>query len=47
MKRTLFLLMLMTCLSLSAQEMKMSRYLFVYFINNTPEGEQVRYAVTQ
>ena len=46
MKRTFFLLMLMTCLSLSAQEMKMSRYLFVYFINNTPEGEQVRYAVT-
>ena len=48
MKKTAItlLLMLMTFLSLPAKGLKMSHYLFVYFINNTPEEEQVRYAVS-
>lgn len=48
MKKTiLFLSLLLTAMSGMAKKSEpFSKYLFVFFSNNTPEGEQIRYAIS-
>lgn len=51
MKRILTLLILAAvvgvCPAKAAKKEAMTAYMFVYFINNSPEGEQLRYAVSR
>ncbi|MBQ9640918.1 MAG: glycoside hydrolase family 43 protein [Bacteroidaceae bacterium] len=41
-----FLLSVLTLLSVTAQAKKYTSYLFAFFSNNTPEGEQIRFAIS-
>ncbi len=44
MKKVLSLVLALLCLSMQAK--KYSSYLFAFFSNNTPEGEQIRFAIS-
>lgn len=45
MKKKLLSLLLMACATMASAE-KYTSYLFCFFSNNSPEGEQVRYAIS-
>lgn len=45
MKKTLLSLLMMACATVASAE-KYTSYLFCFFSNNSPEGEQVRYAIS-
>ena len=47
MKKICILIALMTCLGSARAEEKMAYYLFAYFTDNSPKGQQVCYAVSE